>query len=651
MNLHQETFRKAVTLHQNGELAKAEALYQEALIWNANHVDTLVNLSAIVYNRDPQGALNLLRKARKVSPDSPSVHFNLGNLLQRHGFVRKAINEFREVIQLEPGNAEAYFRLGVLLSETGKLEDAIFCYKKAFNLKPGDVRVVNNLADLYHRLKRFEEAEEIALKTLELAPDLTEAHGNLGNVYKGQGNYAKAEFHFKKALELQPQNAKLLYHLGATLLFSNRHKEASEYLRKAIESDPGFHQAHSSLVYALNYLEEVSQQDIYKAHVLWGEKQSKGTKDAGWSWIDRDPNRKIRVGFMSPDFKAHVVALFIQQLFKSYDKSKFEFYGYAEVEKPDGFTSSFMSLLDGWRSTIGVNDEQVYQTIRKDKIDILIDLAGHSAGNRLKVFTMKPAPIQASYLGYINTTGVQEIDYRFEDTWVSPEGAQQFYSEKLVFLPNSFTCYEPISPCPEVSETPAFKNGFITFGCFNNTNKLTPGTIRLWAQLLAKLPTAKLLLKSSHLNDKGTIERFRAQFLEHDINDEQLLFEGSSEIYQYLEAYSKVDIALDPFPHNGGTTSHDTIWMGVPMVSLEGNRYVSRFGVSILNNLGHPEWIASDETEYVNKAIVLASDVESLNSIRLGLREKMKASPLCDGETFTRNFEHTLRSLWKEFCK
>lgn len=643
-------FQKAVQFHQNGHLTQASNLYQQILECDPNHVDSLVNLAAIVYNSDPQESLNLLRTARNIAPDNGSVHFNLGNLLHRHGFRKKAIQEFREVIRLQPQNAEAYFRLGNLFSENGRLEDALFCYQKAFQLKPEDVRVLNNLTDVLHRQGKDAQAEEMAKKTLELNPNLVEAHGNLGNVYKKQGNYEKAEFHFKEALKLEPDQAKVLYHLGATLLFSNRHKEASEHLRKAVEINPEFYQSHSSLVYALNYIEQQDQQHVFEEHRQWGTQHSAGIQEEGWPWIERDLRKKLRIGFVSPDFRAHVVALFIQQLFKHYDKNQFEFYGYAEVENPDGYTSTFMNLLDGWRSTIGVPDQEVYQTIKNDHIDILIDLAGHSAGNRLKVFSMKPAPIQVSYLGYINTTGLQEMDYRFCDAYVNPHKTQAYYTEQLIHLPGSFSCYEPINPSPPVAETPGLTNQYVTFGCFNNTNKLTPGTIRVWSELLKELPSSKLLLKSSHLNDPQTIERFKVQFLEQGVKEEQLIFEGSSEIYEYLASYNKIDIALDPFPHNGGTTSHDLLWMGVPMITLEGDRYVSRFGLSILTNLGYPEWIASNEKEYIHKASALASDLDALNTIRLGLREKMNTSPLCDGTTFSRNFERTLRSLWEEFC-
>lgn len=644
-------FNQAISFHQNGELTKAASIYRTILSKYPNHVDSLVNLSAIVYNQNPQESLNLLRKARQVDPDNGSVHFNLGNLLQRHGFREKAIREFREVIRLQPQNGEAYFRLGNLFSETGRLDDSLFCYQKAFQLKPDDVRVLNNLTEVLNRQGKYEEAEEMAKKTLELNPNLVEAHGNLGNVYKRQGNYEKAESHFKEALKLEPDQAKVLYHLGATLLFSNRHKEAAEHLKRAVEIDPEFYQSHSSFVYALNYIEEPSQQEIFEEHKQWGVQHSVGVQEEGWPWIERNPDKKLRVGFLSPDFRAHVVALFIQQLFKNYNKEQFEFYGYAEVENPDVYTSKFMKLLDGWRSTIGVSDQEVYQTIKNDQVDILIDLAGHTAGNRLKIFSMKPAPIQVSYLGYINTTGLREIDYRFCDAFVNPSETQDYYTEKLVYLPGSFTCYEPIDPSPAVNETPALANGYITFGCFNNTNKLTPGTIKVWSSLLKDIPASKLLLKSSHLNDQKTIERFKVQFLEQGVDEKQLLFEGSSEIYDYMATYNKIDIALDPFPHNGGTTSHDVLWMGVPLIALEGDRYVSRFGVSILNNLGYPEWIASDEKEYINKAKGLASDIMLLNTIRLGLREKIKTSPLCDGVTFSRNFELVLQSLWKEFCK
>ncbi len=644
------TFDKALEHHKKGELSPAETLYKQLLAQEPNHTDALVNLATIVYNHDPQQCFKLLRKARQLAPDSPFVHFNLGNLFQRHGFRDKAIKEFREVIRLQPENSEAYFRLGVLLSETGKPEDALFCYQKAFRQKPDDARILNNLTEVLNRLNRFDEAKQMAQEALTVHPDLVEAYGNLGNVFKEQGNYKKAAEHFKKALELRPDDARIQYHLGATLLFSNRHKEASEYLQKAIDSDPYFHQAHSSLVYALNYLEEPSREDIFEAHKQWGAQHGTGAKDTDWDWIKRDPLKKLKVGFVSPDFRAHVVALFTQQLFQHYDKEQFAFFGYAEVERPDTYTSKFMGLSDAWRSIIGINDEEVYQIIQNDQIDILIDLAGHSAGNRLKVFAMKPAPIQISWLGYINTTGLQEMDYRFTDVWVNPPETQAFYTEELVYLPNSFTCYEPVSPCPAVSETPALENGYVTFGCFNNTNKLSAGVIKAWSNILHRVPGSKLLLKSSHLADDGTVERFKNQFKVHGIPSDRLIFEGPSEIYDYLASYSKIDIALDPFPHNGGTTSHDALWMGVPLVTLQGDRYVGRFGVSILNNLGHPEWIGSSKKHYTEIAVHLTKNVEHLNQIRQNLRQEMASSPLCDGPAFSQHFGEALRKVWKKFC-
>jgi len=645
----EELFKQAVQLHKKGELTKAEKLYNQVLNQSPHHKESLENLAAIVYNSDSQASLQLLQKALRYNPDAPSVHFNLGNIYQRHGNRDKAITCFRKVISLKPNYAEAYFRLGTLFGESGKLEDAIFCYKKAFDQNPRDVRAVNNLTEIYNRLKRYDEAEAMATKTLELAPDLAEAHGNLGIMFKMQGNYKKAEYHFKEALKSQPKNAKLMNHLGAALLFSNRPEEAVAMLQKAIEIDPDFHQAHSGYVYALNYFEEYSQQEIFKAHCEWGGQHSKGIKDQNWDWIERDPGKKLRVGFVSPDFKAHVVSLFMQQLFKNYDKDQFEFYGYAEVDNPDGYTNKFMNLLDGWRTTVGVTDEMVYETIKNDKIDILIDLAGHTTGNRLTVFTMKPAPLQVSYLGYMNTTGLNTIDYRFTDGWVDSAGSEQFYTERLYRLPNSFTCYEPIDPCPPVVETPAIKNGYITFGCFNNSNKLTPRVIKLWSRVIKAVHQSKLLIKSTNLADGDTRERFKDMFLKQGIKEDSILFDGPDEIYNYLKTYSRIDIGLDPFPHNGGTTSHDCLWMGVPMISLEGDRYVSRFGVSILNNLGYSQWIAKSTEKYVEIATDLASNVENLNSVRMDLRGKMKSSPLCDGPDFARQFGDALRAIWKEF--
>jgi len=623
-----QRFKKALSLHQSGDVHRAEEIYRSILNEDPDHIDSLVNISALVYSRDPQAAAGFLQKVIRLRPDSANAHFNLGNILQRDGQFKKAIARFREVIRIEPDYHQAYFRLGICYSTTGQLNDAIYCYRKAFQIHPKDASILNNLIEVLNRTGDYDEAERVAHKALELHPDLAEAHANLGNTYQKQGLYRKAEHHYREAIKQKPDDAQMLNNLGAVLLHSHRPKEATQYLKKAIDIDPEFHLAYSSYIYALNYFEEMSREEIYEAHCEWDHRFGRDITDASWPHIDPDPDRKLRVGFFSPDFRGHVVALFIQSLFDHYDRDRFEFYGYAQVSHPDRFTYKLQSRLDGWRTTVGMNDEALCKTVKDDRIDILVDLAGHTSGNRLPVFTYKPAPVQVSYLGYINTTGLRAFDYRFTDRWVNPPETQDFYTEELYCLPDSFTCYTPIEPCPDPAESPCLDNGFVTFGCFNNTNKLTDEVIELWTRIILETPGSKLMLKSTNLSDKDTRERLLEKFGKYGLDKDRLVLEGPDVIYRYMERFAAIDIALDPFPHNGGTTTHDALWMGVPVISLEGDRYVSRFGVTILNNLGHPEWLAADKEEYVEIAKHLADNPSHLDEIRGNLRQQMKTSPL-----------------------
>lgn len=354
------------------------------------------------------------------------------------------------------------------------------------------------------------------------------------------------------------------------------------------------------------------------------------------------------MGYVSPDFHAHSVAYFIEPVLARHDPAAVETYCYAEVAQPDAFTEHMKTLAAHWRGTFGRSDDEVADMIRNDAIDILIDLAGHTAHNRLAVFARRPAPVQVTYLGYPNTAGLPQMDYRLTDAAADPPGQEVYYTESLVRLPQGFLCYAPPHESPAVGPLPAATGGCITFGSFNALPKMNNEVIALWARVLQSVPGARLILKNKSLQDAKTCERYRQHF--HPPERIELLG-WLDDPADHLSIYHRVDIALDTFPYNGTTTTCEALWMGVPVITLAGERHAGRVGLSLLTQLGLTELIAKTPDEYVRLAVALAGNRERLAALRAGLRERMRRSPLCDAQSFTRDLEAAYREMWHKWCE
>ena len=680
--------KKAFQYHQAGQLQKAEEIYKKVLAINPNHSDSLHlsgiiahqsgknDIAAILINRAIQTrpeesvyylslgsvfkaqnrldeAILSYQKALELNPDYAEAYNNMGNAVKAQGSLDEAILHYKKALELKPNYAEAYSNLGIAFYPQGKSDEAIWNYQKALQLNPDLVEVWDSLGVAFYAQDRLDEAVSCFQKALELNPDYAKAYNNLGIAFYPQGKLEEATLNYQKALELNPDYAEAYNNLGAVFKSQSRINEAISCYQKALQIKPDFVAAHSNLLYVSHYHESIDPVQLFLDHKQWAKLHALPLSNTIQPHLnDRSSERRLRVGYVSPDFCMHPVANFIEPILASHDRSAFEIFCYSDVVCPDAATDHFRGLTDCWRDIAGISDEQVADLVRKDEIDILVDLAGHTAYNRMLVFARKPAPVQATYLGYDNTTGLQTMDYRITDAWANPQGQTDYlHTEKLVRLPYGFLCYKPPGNCPETTKLPALKTRQITFGSFNNLAKVTPGVIALWSAILEAVPDARMIMKSKPLADKNTRQRIREMFVKNGVTAARVNLIGfTSTFAEHLELYNSVDIGLDTFPYNGTTTTCEAMWMGVPVIVLAVGRHASRVGVSLLSNMGLPELIAKTTEDYVEKAVKLAGDLRYLEKLRTNLRDMMSHSALTDAHRFTCALEEAFRKMWGHWC-
>lgn len=409
--------------------------------------------------------------------------------------------------------------------------------------------------------------------------------------------------------------------------------------------------ALSALLFSLHYQPDVSATELARLHRLYGER-FEAPLHAAWQAHanDPDPERPLRVGFVSADFHRHPVGYFMVNVLDALDRAQVNAYLYANQGVHDDFTERFQAAATVWREVKGLDDDALAQRIRDDAIDILVDLSGHTAGERLMVFARKPAPVQVTYLGYFDSTGLTAMDYILGNPWVLPEAEEGLYTERPWRLPETHLCYTVSGSKVEVSDLPARQSGSVTFGCFNKFEKVNDRVVACWARILQAVPNSRLLLKARTLDDPEVGAWVRERFAGQGVAPERLILEGTSPHQSYLETYHRVDLALDPYPYNGGTTTMDALWMGVPTLTMQGDRYVAHMSESILRNVGLTDWIAADEDDYVAKAVAYAADLDGLAALRAQLRQRLLASPLCDAPRFAHHLEQALREMWRIWC-
>jgi len=497
---------------------------------------------------------------------------------------------------------------------------------------------------------QLDEAIAAFRQTIALKPNFPEAHSNLGVALKDRGQLDEAIAAFRQTIVLKPDFTEAHYNLGIALKDKGQVEEAIAAYRQAIALRPNYPEAHSDLVYTLHFHPGFDVRAIAGEHRCWNQQHAEPLRQFIQPHPnDRTPERRLRIGYVSPDFREHVVGYNVLPFLADHNARDFEIFCYAQVASPDTLTERFRASAEHWRSTVGLTDEVFAAQIREDGIDILVDLTLHMGRNRLLVFARKPAPVQVTFAGYPGSTGLNTIDYRLSDPFLDPSGMDEsIYSEQTVRLPHSFWCYDPLDGGDlPVNALPAQANGFITFGCLNNFCKINDAVLRLWARVLHTVPSSRLLL----LAPEGSHRQHTLDVLgQQGVARERVAFVCQQPRRKYLELYQRIDLGLDTLPYNGHTTSLDSFWMGVPVVTLVGQTIVGRAGLSQLMNLKLPELIAQTPEQFVQVAAALAKDLPRLTELRSTLRQRMERSPLMDAPRFARNIEAAYREMWRQWC-
>ena len=582
--------------------------------------------------------------------DEAEAHFKYAFASAKEGKYQEAIDSYRRVLSLRPDSAGVYNNLGNVFMRQGKVADAVASYGQAVRLKPDHADAHSNLGNALRVQGRLHEAVVSLLESLRLQPINAGAHNNLGIVLHEQGKLAEAESSLRRALRLDPNFADAYLNLGNLFKDQARLDDAIEEYRVSMRLDPKASHLHSNLLLAMHYYPGVGPDVLMAEYRRWNQLHAEPLATLIQPHTNSaDPQRRLRIGYVSPGFRNHVDSYFTIPLLSNHDHQHYEIYCYADVSQPDALTERLQGYADVWRPTAGLSDQQLADTIRKDGIDILVDLAMHTAGNRLLVFARKPAPVQVTWLGYPGTTGLSTIDYRVTDPYLDPEGLFDFfYSEKSIRLPNTFWCYDPLTNEPAVNALPALRNGYVTFGCLNTFCKINDGCLVLWAQVLRATPSSHLLLRAP----TGSARDHVLAVLEREgVTASRVEFVDKVTRPHYLQLYHRIDVGLDPGPYNGHTTSLDSFWMGVPVLTLVGHTVVGRAGWSQLCNLGLQELAAESAERFVEFAAQLAGDLPQLQALRGSLRQRMQRSPLMNANRFARDMEQAFREMWQRWCR
>jgi len=596
-------------------------------------------------------AIAAYRAALASRPTYAEAHSNLGNALKEKGQMDEAIASFQQAAELRPQTPELWHNLGNALEAAGRSDEARAACDKAIDLKRRQCNELNNLGVSMQESGKLMEALTVFGNALAAYPDFPEVHNNLGIIHQELGKSDEAIAAYQQALALKGDFAEVHNNLGNAFKDTGQLDEALACYRKAAALKTDNWAAPQNVLYTQFFLPDADPASIWEEHDRWNQTHGRPLASSIRPHEnDRNSDRRLRLGYVSPDFNKHPVGRFLLPLLANRDREGFEVFCYCDVKRPDSMTDELRGHAGVWRDVTKLSDEQLAEQIRADGIDILVDLAMHTMGNRMMVFARKPAPVQATYLAYCGTTGLETVDYRLTDSYMDPPtGSGQddrYYSERSIRL-QSYFCYEPLPDRPEVGPVPSLARGRITFGCLNNFAKVTRPTLETWAELLRQLPTSVL---SVHSREGAHRQRAVQVLMNCGIDPGCLEFVGVMPGEDYFRRYHEIDVALDPFPFPGGTTTCDALWMGVPVVSLAGKTAVSRAGLSILSNIELPELVADTRERYVQIARDLATDPTRLAQLRSTLRQRMRGSPLMDAPGRAREIEAAYRKMWRTWC-
>ncbi len=650
-----------VALKELGQLDSAIESFQRALQINPDLVEAHTNLGNVAQELYSRGnvlldngklddAVATFHSALGINPDLVEAHNNLAIALQELGRSEDAAASYRQALKIRPDYAEAHFNLGNTLRGLRQFEGAAASHRRALELKPDFAEAHNNLGIALQELGRSEDAAASYRQALHINPEYAEAHFNLGNTLKSLRQFEGAVASYRRALEIIPEYTAAYSNLGNALKDFGQLDDALACYRMALELQADYLEAHTGLLFTLNYMATCEHSQYLEQARQYGRIVSGKVGSRFPAWQCATNPERLRVGLMSGDFRKHSVGFFLEGMLSHIDPARIELIAYPTHHKEDELTARIRPCFSAWKPLVGLSDEAAARLIHADGVHVLIDLSGHTAHNRLPVFAWKPAPVQVTWLGLPATTGVAEIDYVLGDLQAIPTEHEGHFTETVWRLPDSYVCFSPPVYPLKVAPLPALAAGQVTFGSFNNLTKMTDQVVAVWARILLSVPGSRLYLKAGQLIDEGIRGQTLQRFAACGISPERLLLSGMmGTIADHLAEYNKVDIALDTFPYPGVTTSVEALWMGVPVLSLHGDRFLSLSAKSIAHHAGLPDWVAADEDDYVAKAVAFASDLQRLARLRAGLRQQVLASPLFDAPRFARNFEDALWGMWQRY--
>jgi predicted O-linked N-acetylglucosamine transferase (SPINDLY family) len=655
-----------------GRVASAIDCYQRALQYQPNLAEANGNLANVLAREGrKREAVTHYQQALRLRRHYPEAHSGLGAALVELGQVDAGVPHLREALRLKPDFATAWGNLANALMRQEKLDEAIHCYQQVIRLKPDTAIAHNNMGYAFARQGNIDASLACYEQALKVDPKHIAAYYNLGNALERLSKLDDAVRNYRRAIELKPNFADAFNNLGSALLRQGFLDEAMSSFQEALRLDPQMATAQSNRLFWLNYIPQSDPDALIAECCQWGKLQEPATSPPSHT-NDPDPERLLRIGYVSPDFRQHALRRYFEPVLEHHDRHRVHITCYAEVARPDAVTARLKNLADAWQWTVSLSDDQLAQRIRDDRIDILVDLAGHTGNNRLRVFALKPAPVQATWLGYLNTTGLSSMDYRITDEVLDPlsgvrcpvsgvksdssdtglrtpdSGLISRDTEELLRLPGGMCCFAKLPDEPSVTPLPALRRGYLTFGSLHNLFKINKEVLDVWSELLKNLPAARLLIFRDSLTGRAQ-QRLVQEFAERGIGGERLDLRHSPSTDRYLEVYNEIDVSLDTFPVTGGVTTCESLWMGVPVISLCGLTPLARNSAALLHRVGLTDWIVHSTKEYLSLAAKLPQELDRLAVLRAELRASV-VKALCDAEGFTRVLEDAYRTIWRRWC-
>ena len=594
-----------------------------------------------------QEAIFCFKKILKENPLHIGTLNNLGGTYKEMGKTLDAERLFYQVLEFQPDYLPAHANLALIYLEKKEYQAAIEHSNKAYKTFQNNPDFLFNFALILERINDFPKAIKLYEKAISINPNHYKSYINVSALKILIGDLINAEEYLSNCVKRFPNNYRVLNNIGLCYEEQGKIKQAFEFYKKAALAEQTENIAKSNLLFAMHYQPCINGEILYQMHCQWANFLEKECYDFENVYKN---DQKINIGYLSPDFRVHPVATFLYPILLNHNRKFFRIICYSQVVHQDDMTERIKKQCTKWVDITSLTDKEACSSIQRDQIHILVDLAGYSKNNRINIFAMKPAPVQISYLGYPGTTGLKQIDYRLTDKWADPQEHNSLHTEKLIRMPHCFLCYEPGEAMPEVSSLPALKNSFITLGSFNRMSKLNDNILEVWAKIMVRQKNTLLILKAQAFHDPLVKKRIINFFENIGVKRNRLiLLERLNSRMEHLKLYNKIDIALDTFPYHGTATTCQALWMGVPVVTLQGNAHVSRVSVSILKTIGLSDCVALSKKEYIDKVCNIANNIDLLSCLRKNLRKLIQDSPLYQSKKFVLQLEQQYQKLWQKY--